>query len=140
MIASLMVVVPANLVVPEEVAFTGWEHKDGPYSVRALPPGRSDRPLQADAPEGGVRIDGKSAFIADALRFEFQKDQFDRTPGAWDPPQEVIRRTVDSLILRLRYVARAHQLRPIAWDGGINLHLRYLNDDGSELVACTDNL
>lgn len=78
-------------------------------------------------------MDGVPAFQADALRIDFYKESFNRTTQSpCDPPEDVIRRAINSFLIRLRYVARAAQVRPLD-HLRITWRIRYLNDDETEL-------
>jgi hypothetical protein len=106
-IARLGIATPFLTIVPDQTQFTAYSYTDSGYEVVIRPPGRSDLPLPADFPEK-VEIDGKPAFVADALRIDFIKDTFDRSIGAQlDPPEEVITRAVASFVRRFRYVVRS---------------------------------
>jgi len=74
-----------------------------------------------------------AAYQADALRIDFWKEVFDRRKdGPCDPPEDVIRRSVNWFLVRLRYVTRAAQVRPLDFPL-VSWRIRYLNDDETEL-------
>jgi hypothetical protein len=78
-------------------------------------------------------VDGKAAFVANVMRIEFHKPEFNRSSScSLDPSEDVIRRAVRSLHARLRFTTRAAHASPIDFPLG-QWRLQYLNDDGSEL-------
>src|SRR2546421_11210115 len=131
MIARLFVLLPFSLTVPEGEQFTIYEYPDQSYSVRVFPPNRSDRLSPLDGVDE-IRMDGVPAFQADALRIDFYQESFNRTTqNPCDPLEDVIRRAINSFLIRLRYVAHAAQVRPL--DHPFTWRIRYLNDDETEL-------
>jgi hypothetical protein len=132
MIARLFVILPFSVTIPEGEQFPVYEYADEGYGVCVFPPGRSDRPGPPDGVDQ-IRIDGVPAFQADALRIDFHKESFDRSKDSTcDPPQDVIRRSINSFILRLRHVAHAAAVRPLDYPA-VTWRIRYLNDDETEL-------
>jgi hypothetical protein len=132
MLARLHVLLPFRLTIPDGEQYTIYEYIDDGYIVRVFPPGRSD---QQYPPEGfgDLKLNGSPAFQADALRIDFQKESFNRTKGlVFDPPEEVVRRAVNSFLIRLRHVTRAAGIRLIDFPGA-TWRISYLNDDESEL-------
>ncbi len=134
MLARLFLLLPFSVTVPEGEQYTVIGYQDQGYSVRVMPPGRSDKP----GPVGGadeIRMDGLPAFQADVLRIDFHRESFNRAKDSpCDPPEDVIRRAVNSFLIRLRHVARADQVRPLDYPSG-TWRLQYLNDDETELAA-----
>lgn len=134
MLARLLVLLPFSLTVPEGERFPIYEYLDQGYTVRIFPPSRSDRPRPVDEVEE-ISMDGVPAFQADALRIDFHKESFDRAKDSFfDPPEEVVRRAVNSFLIRLRHVARAAQVRPLDYPR-VTWRIRYLNDDETELAV-----
>ena len=132
MLARLFVLLPFNVVVPEGQEFPVYEYGDDGYKVRVYPPVRSGRPTSLDSPDH-IEIDGMAAFQADTLRIDFWREMFDRRKdGPCDPPEDVIRRSVNWFLTRLRYVTRAAQVRPLDFLL-VNWRIRYFNDDETEL-------
>lgn len=132
MLARLFVLLPFKLAIPEGQEFRLYEYEDEGYKVRMYPPIRSDRPASMDSPDR-IEIDGMAAYQADALRIDFWKEGFDRRKdNPLDPPEDVIRRSVNWFLVRLRYVSRAPQVRPLDFPLG-GWRIRYLNDDETEL-------
>lgn len=132
MLARLFVLLPFRLSVPEGEQFPIYEYVDEGCGVRVYPPRRSDRPLPQEGVDE-IRMDGMPAFQADVLHVDFHKETFDRSKGPLcDPPEQVIRRAVNSFLLRLRHVARAPQIRPLNFPW-VSWRIRYLNDDETEL-------
>src|SRR5436309_1808983 len=134
MIARLLVLLPFHLLVPEGERYPVFHYEDRGYRVSEYPPGKSDRPTSLEAGDE-VRLDGVRAVEADVLRIEFQKDDFDRREEAlFDPPLDVIQDAIKSFLTRLRYAARAPQVRPAPVDFPLMTYrIIYLNDDGTEL-------
>jgi len=136
MLARLFVLLPFSLTIPEGEQFPVYEYADEGYHVRIFPPGRSDRPGPPPDEVDQILIDGVPAFQADALRIDFHKESFDRSKERnFDPPLEVVRRAVNSFIVRLRHVAHAGHVRALDFRDfrTVTWRIRYLNDDESEL-------
>lgn len=90
------------------------------------------RRAQPQIPEAGVTIDGEPAIIGDALQIDFQKESFDRSEGADDPPIDLVFKVANSLLLRLRAVAHSGWIKPLdkidsPWQ------IEYLKDDGTRV-------
>jgi len=132
MIARLHVLLPVWLTVRQGEEFTVYQYEDNGYKVRVFPPARSDQPDPPDRIHE-VSLDGTPALRVDALRIDFQKENFDRArEPRFDPPQEIVARAINSFLIRLRYVARAAGIRSIDYPS-VTWNVRYLNDDESEL-------
>lgn len=132
MLAVLHVALPFNLLMPEHTPYTLYTYADGSYQVMLGLPVRSGRPLPSDAPEHFL-MDGKPAFVADALTVKFRKDGFHRAlRSEIDPPYEVINRSLALFLSRLKYLARAPQIHQIELPA-CQWRLQYLNDDETEL-------
>jgi hypothetical protein len=132
MIARLFVLLPSPVIVPDGEQFTVYEYEDAGCGVQEYPPVRSERASTLDNAEQ-IKIEGVPAFQADALRFDFYKESFERgRESPWDPPETVMRRVINSFILRLRHVTRAGQIRPLNFPFA-TWRLQYLNDDETEL-------
>ena len=133
MLAVLRFGVPFDLLVPTGAEYRLSAYIDDGYTVLADIPARSDIPLASAQPEE-IALNDAPAHMANLLSIKFSKDTFNRAVGSSiDPPEPVIGRAIRSLLGRLKYVAKAPQIRPIefphcAW------RLQYLNDDGSELA------
>jgi hypothetical protein len=139
MLARLYVALPFHIAVPEGAIFNNYTYEDEGYLVTLFPPGRTDRPAQGDVPDV-VRMNHSPAFVANGLHIDFRKqskEPFDRLrervrTGAWDPPDAVIVRAVNSFLIRLRYVTRGFPIRLFSISGA-SWRLQYLHDDGVEL-------
>ena len=133
MIARLYVLLPFHVTVPDGQQFQVYGYDDRGYRVSEYPPTKSgERETALEGPDE-VHIDGVRAFQADVLRIDFRKDSFDRRDELiYDPPLDVIRDAINSFLTRLRYVARAPQVRPIEFPG-TTWRIIYVNDDGTEL-------
>ena len=132
MIARLFVLLPFNLTVPDGQQFPVYQAEDSGYKIQFYPPGRSEKapPLTDDEK---ITIDGVTAFQADVLQIAFHKESFDRrSETSYDPPEAVIDGAINFFLTRLRHVTRAGQVRPVKFPF-VNWHMRYLNDDESEL-------
>jgi hypothetical protein len=134
MIARFYALLPYFLTIPEGERFTIYSYTDNGYEVRVYPPLKTDNPAQPDNVED-IQINGLPAFRANTLRIDFVKDSFDRRQGIeCDPPYEFIRRTVNSLLSRLRFVTRGFQVKPLDFLQASH-QIRYLNDDETELPS-----
>lgn len=134
MIARLTVAIPFPIVVADGATFPLYNYEDGGYIIAARPPVRTEPPLHVDLPTD-IRLDGVVAFAANALQFDFHKPEFDRRSkkDVFDPPVELMQRTVKGFIVRLRYVTRSAHVQPVDLTRGATWRLQYLNDDESEL-------
>lgn len=130
--ALLQIKLPYDLLVPDgaEYRVLGFE-RDG-YRVLFDVPRRTDRPAAPELPDH-LELNGQPAFLADVLALRFYKESFSRQESSpIDPPESLINYSLHSFLSRLKYVAKAPQVRPLEfpscpWD------LRYLQDDGSQL-------
>lgn len=135
MLARLHVLLPFRFVLAEGEQFQIHAYADEGYAVHVFPLVKSDQQYPPDR-VGELKLDGRVAFQADALRIDFQKESFDRRDGlVFDPPEPVVRRAINSILVRLRHVTRAPALRPVVEFPNSTWRLEYLNDDGSELPA-----
>jgi len=132
MIAKLIVSLPFTLIVPEKQEFQLYESQDSGYSIYFYPPIKIEPSQDNDSIEN-ILINNAPAYRANGLQINFKKDSFDRSSGiACDPPEEFISKTISWFLIRLRFVTQATQIRLIDFPH-ISWHLRYLNDDESEL-------
>ena len=132
MLARLHVLLPFSLQVPEGEALPVYEYMEDGYKVRVFPPVKTDVPASAGTADK-VQINGRPAVSYNGLRIEFYKEEFNRTETQeCDPPYEFLAKAVNSFLTRLRYVTRAHKVRPIAFPQ-VPWRLEYLNDDGTKL-------
>jgi hypothetical protein len=83
-----------------------------------------------------ITINENNAHNADALRIDFQKEEFERKieqkDFKYDPPIELIKEITNDFLNRLRYVTGASIIKPLEFPH-VSWNIRYLNDDGSEL-------
>jgi hypothetical protein len=133
MLARLYVALPFHILLPEGEQYPLPTYIDeAGLAVTFDLPIRTERLIGADLPEA-IRIDDKPGFVADALQITFKRDAFDRQVASEpDPSFEAMNRALRFLLQRLKFVARAPQIKPLEipfcqW------RLRYLQDDGSEL-------
>ena len=133
MIAKFGLALPFWIAIPDGVEFKLYKYEDSRYQVVVYPPTRSDSPPNVAAPDE-VKIDGKPAFLANALNIEFHRPEFHRERGSQqtDPSDEVIARAIQSFVARLRYVTRGAHVKIKSFHSP-PWRLRYLNDDGTEL-------
>ena len=133
MIARLAIKLPFAVLLPEGENFTLHAYEQDGYLVRVELPVR-DAAI-APVPEGNsILLNGKPAFYADIFVATFQREDFHREVAApIDPPVEVVERVVNSFISRLKYVAKAPQVREVALHE-CSWNLEYFNDDNSEIV------
>ena len=109
------------------------------YEVRFYPPVTTDIPL-SDLGSVEFKIDESPAFRANGLRIVFRKEEFDRREGlesdppCCDPPFEVIKQCLISLITRLRIVTGGSWVKLIDFPR-CYWRLQYRNDDGTELES-----
>ncbi len=133
MLARLFVLLPFSVTVPEGEKFTVYGYPDSGYIVHVFPPSKSDKPELDEI--GEIRLDGILAFQANALRIDFHKESFNRAKDSeCDPPEDVIRRALNSFLIRLRYVTKAFQVRLLDYPQ-VTWRLQYLNDDETELAG-----
>lgn len=127
------------MVVPDGATYLAYSYDEDGYTIIARPPQKTDVPLPSDTPES-IELDGKAGFAANAIQFDFIRSEFDRRRerAQPDPPVALMQRAVESLIARMRYVARAAQIEPLDFVKETIWSLEYLNDDGSELSEDPD--
>src|SRR5437867_5453666 len=121
MIARLHVLLPYPLTIPDSQEFPIYEYTDEGYSMRILPPVRSDRPIPPHEEMDEILLDGAPGFQANVLQIDFCKESFRRErdritsdpPHTLDPPHDVVRRAINSFLLRLRHVTHAGHVRPL---------------------------
>jgi hypothetical protein len=132
MIARLHVLLPFDVAVPEGEPIRLYTYEEDGCVITVYPPMRSDVPSNSSPPDS-VKINNAASIIANSLQIDFQRTDFDRTPGApEDPSSAVLQRAVDCFIERLRYVARAAHVRAVCLQT-TTWRLGYLDNDGSEL-------
>ncbi|HJX82959.1 MAG TPA: hypothetical protein VJ723_01300 [Candidatus Angelobacter sp.] len=133
MIASVSVLLPFALTIPEDEQFPVQEYDDHDCVVRVCPPVKPSQTKLGGEDTNEILLDDVPTFQTDVLRLEFQKPSFRREQnGAMDPSPEFIGRTINSFLTRLRTVARAGNVRPLDFPL-CNWRLQYLNDDRTEL-------
>lgn len=132
MIARLHVLLPFSVQVPEGELFTVYEYVEDGYGVRVYPPVKSEVPARAGTVDQ-LQINGRPAESYNVFKVDFSREEFDRSTGSEaDPPFELMAKTVNSFLGRLRYVTRASKVRPVSFPH-VPWRLRYLNDDHTEL-------
>jgi hypothetical protein len=132
-IARIHILLPFALTVPKKEQYPINEDVADGYRIRIYPPEKSEK---VDSPTDveDIKINGVSAFNADVLRVDFQKDNFNRTESIeLDPPAELIKSVANDFLARLRYVANASKVKSIEFPN-VNWNIRYLNDDETELA------
>ena len=133
MIARIHILLPFALTVPEKESYPIYEHEVDEYRIRIFPPEKSERAdSYTDADD--ITINETTAFNADVLRIDFQKEKFNRTESSdLDPPPELIKNVANDFLARLRYVTNASKVKLIEFPNA-NWNIRYLNDDETELT------
>lgn len=132
MLAKIHVFLPCELSLPLGEEYKIYEYEEDGYQIYFDVPTKSDKPATLEAPDS-ITINGKPSVQADLITIVFQKDAFERRNGSpIDPPEQLIRKTLNSFLGRLKYVAQAPQLK-IPDFPDCSWNLKYLNDDGSEL-------
>lgn len=145
---------PGEGLDPEEFEQAGFRFRVYPpyqaaVSVLALrdsstPVSDIVRSLHAADPPStdlGITINGRPTIPANAIQIDVLKDDFDRTPTAsastaqsGDPPTDLLFEVANSILYRLRSVARAPGIHPIEAEGSC-WRLEYLDDTGQLLTA-----
>jgi len=159
MLARFRVLLPYTFSVRVDDACAPEEFERDGYRIKVYPPYQaatsidalanpttpvSDvlaalHPREPIARDETIDIDGRPTFRANALQIDVLKDDFDRrptgpdSPGADDPPVDMLFEVVNSLLFRLRSVGRAITLHPIerkrsCW------RIEFLNDAGEPLA------
>jgi hypothetical protein len=112
-LARLYILMPYNVTVPDGQEFRIYEHQDGDYKVRFLPPMR-DPAMMFGPAVSDLTLNGKPAFEANVMRIDFHKENFNRADAdPIDPPEDVIRRAVADFHARLRFTTRAAHASPV---------------------------
>lgn len=133
MIARIHILLPFALTVPEKEQYPIYEYVVDDYRIRIYPPEKSEKAdIYTDAED--IKINGVTAFNADVLRIDFQKENFNRTESSeLDPPPELINGIANDFLACLRYVANASKVKMIEFPN-VNWNIKYLNDDETELL------
>jgi hypothetical protein len=76
-------------------------------------------------------MDGREVVPSNALQIDVLGHEFDRTHGSDDPPTDLVFAVANSVFVRLRTLARAQQIKPIAPRTSI-WRMTYLRDDETE--------
>ena len=133
MLARLHVLLPYSVVLPDGESYQIYAYEDNGYEVRVLPPLRSDEPGAGVSNDQKMIINDKSGIQANILRVDFIKESFDRRSGIdCDPPYELIRRTINHFLRKLRFVTRGFMIKEIDFPR-VSWRIQYLNDDETEL-------
>jgi len=107
MIARIHILLPFALTVPEKEQYPIYEYSMDEYRIRLYPPGKSEKADSYTDAEN-IKINGVTAFNADVLRIDFQKDSFNRAESSdLDPPAALINDVANDFLARLRFVANA---------------------------------
>jgi len=131
MIARLFIILPFSVMIPDGEQFKIYEYMDDGYKIRFYPLQKSAETAE-QFKRNELRINGMPAFQANTLRIDFLKDDFERTvESECDPSYSFIRKTVNSFLLKLRFVTHGSKIRPIDFPTA-SWHLQYLNDDESK--------
>jgi hypothetical protein len=134
MLAKVYIHLPFPLTIPIEEQFQIYEYEDSGYLIRIYPPSLSEV-SDGDNTADEIRVNGKIAINADVMRIDFFKDSFVRTEnGPYDPPLDLINKTANSFLARLRHVLNASKIKPIEFPFGHSWNVQYRNDDGTKLL------
>lgn len=133
MIARLEIYLPYTFTIRNKVKVKVFSYFDAGYSISVYSPIGSNVPPSKNDFEK-VKINNKASFYANVLRIDFHKDEFDRRkePGIFDPPLDLMERTANSWLKKLRYSLFNFRIKPIRLVD-VNWSVHYLNNDGSEL-------
>ena len=111
MIARIVVALPVDFAVLEDGHYQLHQTELDGYLIRMYPPVRTDVPIDSNEPVD-MTINDLPAFLCNGLQIDFQKESYDRSMSAEnDPSDALINKVLNSLILRLRFVAGSHRLR-----------------------------
>lgn len=133
MLARLYVSLPFSLVLPDGENYLIYLYEDSGYEIRLFPPVKSENPSPDFVDGEKLTINDKPAFRANTLRFDFVKETFDRRSGIeCDPPYELINRTINFFIRKLRFVVRGFPIKEIDFPR-VSWRLQYFNDDETEV-------
>src|SRR5687767_2631391 len=114
MLARLYVLLPYSLALPDGESYPVYSYEDNGYEIRIFPPVKSNEPSLDVADGEKLTINDKPGFRANVLRIDFVKDNFDRRTGIdCDPPYDLIQRTINSFLRKLRFVVRGFQVKEI---------------------------
>jgi len=132
MLARLDVTLPFSVAMPQAQKFPIYEYDDSGYAVRIYPPVRTGHTGEQDHEEL-ILINGTPSFCANVLRIYFKRESFDRSPDVeCDPSYELIARTINQFLSKLRFVTGNSNIHPIDFPR-VAWRLSYLNDDESKL-------
>lgn len=132
MLALVHIALPFDLILPTGAQYQLRTFQDGDLHVTIGLPVPSGKPPTPDTPEHVV-INDQPAFIADAMVLQFRKDSFVRDIASEiDPSLETVGRWAAFFLDRLKFVAKAPQVRPVDI-AACRWRYQYLNDDGTEL-------
>ena len=145
MLAKLVVAYPIAFAVQQVSEYSIHETEIDGYKIRMHPPVPTEIPVEKSPPLAAT-VDGVPARICNGLRIDFLKEEFDRSSEECDPSHELIRRALNSLLLRLRFVGSGYLTRQSEFPK-CYWWLDYLNDDetklppsGGRLVGSRGNL
>lgn len=132
MLARLDVTLPFAFIVPYDAQFSSYGYEDQGYRVQIYPPVKSDQPIHGTVADEAL-INDDRAFLADALRIDFAKQDFDRRAEVeCDPQYCFIKRTISLFLRKVRFMTRGFQITPVDFPQA-PWRLQYLNDDGTAL-------
>jgi len=133
MIARLYIQLPFSFFCPEgDIISPIIYHKNG-YKICLFPPQKTNQPtIENDSYE--VIVNKMHSFRSDFLKIDFIKEIFNRQiEKECDPPIEFIEQTVNSFILKYRFVSKGVQINTIRLSQS-SWKIQYLNDDETELT------
>jgi len=132
MIARVFIPLPFDVWISAGQEYAAHRYRDAGYEI-TIHPLQKVGGTKRDTTPDELTIDGSPAVCASGLKIDFKKASFNRGETAkLDPPEELISRTVNSFIGRLRYLLRAPHLQPIDLYK-TNWQVFYYNDDETKL-------
>ena len=152
MIARLQILLPHTFAIAADQNLEPYEVVADWIRARVFPPYQSqvDRsivelenptpliglrdqldPAEPQVTTPSIRIDGREAIQADALRIDFSADEFDRSEKS-DEPVPIGFRLANDLQQAVRTLGRVPGVKPLSPESTV-WQLRFLRDDGSEL-------
>jgi hypothetical protein len=133
MLALVQFALPFDLILPKDAQYQLRTFRDGDLQVTVGLPVPSGKPPSPDTPEH-IMLNDQPGFIADAMVLQFRKENFDRDIASEpDPSLSTVSRWANFFLDRLKFVAKAPQVRPVDV-AECRWHYQYLNDDGTELL------
>jgi len=123
---------PFAVLITEGEDFARHAYAQDGYEITICRP-MTSKAMKINEQAKEYTINGIPAFQADILVIDFHKTTFERDEnGPLDPPESLVRSTINSFLTRLRSVTDSFQVDTINFPK-VTWEIKYLNDDGSEL-------